>query len=162
MSEEHTSRDQNGKKRRNREAEKKREDHKNDIRLRLMKKDGDRLMLALNSAKMVGILSGLEIMYVFIFNDQYLCFIHPLASEEGRYKAWPVREDTTAMIKHLADIADQLFEITPKANMDPMGVMVSAEPGIVTYLDATGQLPAEDTDFMSWTEEASGENGGEA
>ena len=31
-----------------------------------------------------------------------------------------------------------------------MGVMVAAERGIISYLDMTGQLPAEDVDFMQW------------
>ncbi|MCD8144488.1 MAG: hypothetical protein LUD79_03980 [Oscillospiraceae bacterium] len=151
MSEEQKPGARKSKERRNRE------DHANDIRLRLLKKDKDKLMLALNSAKMVGILSKMEIMYVFLFRDQYQCFIHPLDAEEGRHKAWPVNEATTAMIKNLTELADQLFEITPKANMDPMGVMVAAERGIIAYLDTTGQLPAEDMDFMSWQDGSAAE-----
>ena len=54
------------------------------------------------------------------------------------------------MFKNLTSVADQLFEIVPKPEMHPMGVMVAAERGIISYLDATGQLPAEDQDFMSW------------
>ncbi len=127
-----------------------RANHDRDVRLRLMAKDGDKIMLALNSAKMVGVLSEMEIMYMFIAQNAYQCFIHPLDAEEGRYKAWPINEKHTAMLKNLAKQADQLFEITPKQNMNPMGVMVAAEKGIIAYLDATGQLPAEDTDFMSW------------
>ena len=127
-----------------------RANHDQDVRLRLLAKDGDKIMLALNSAKMVGVLSEMEIMYMFIAREAYQCFIHPLDAEEGRYKAWPIDEKSTAMLKNLAKQADQLFEITPKQNMDPMGVMVAAEKGIIAYLDATGQLPAEDTDFMSW------------
>lgn len=127
-----------------------RANHDQDIRLRLMDKDGDKILLALNCDKMVGVLSEMEIMYMFIARNAYQCFIHPLDAEEGRYKAWPIEEKTTAMLKNLALQADQLFEITPKKNMDPMGVMVAAERGIIAYLDATGQLPAEDTDFMSW------------
>ena len=30
-----------------------------------------------------------------------------------------------------------------------MGVMVAAEQGIVRFLDAIGQLPADDVDFMT-------------
>jgi hypothetical protein len=127
-----------------------RENHDNDIRLRLMAKDGDKIMLALNCEKMVGVLSEMEIMYMFVAQNAYQCFIHPLDAEEGRYKAWPINEKNTAMLKNLAKQADQLFEITPKKHMDPMGVMVAAEKGIIAYLDTTGQLPAEDTDFMSW------------
>ena len=130
-----------------------RNNHQNDVRLRLMDMDGDRLIRALNNAKMVGVLSGSEVMYVFVFRNQYLCFIHKLDAEEGRHKAFPVDERNTAMMKNLTSAADKLFEITPKPDMDPMGVMVAAERGIISYLDATGQLPADDVDFMEWTEE---------
>ena len=135
---------------RNSRDRKERANHANDVALRPMEKDGDKLLLALNNAKMVGILSGMEVMYVFRFRNQYLCFIHKLDAEEGRHKAFPVNERNTAMMKNLPSAADKLFEITPKPDMDPMGVMVAAERGIVSYLDATGQLPAEDVDFMDW------------
>lgn len=140
------------KKIRNSKDRRERNNHANDVRLRLMEMDGDKLMTALNNAKMVGVLSGMEVMYVFVFQNQYLCFIHKLDAEEGRYKAWPVNERNTAMMKNLTAAADKLFEITPKPEMDPMGVMVAAERGIISYLDATGQLPAEDVDFMGWQE----------
>lgn len=131
-----------------------RNDHKNDVRLRLMEKDGDKLIRALSNAKMAAVLSGMEVMYVFVFRDHYQCFIHKLDAEEGRRRGFPVDERNTAMIKNLASAADQLFEITPKPDMDPLGVMVAAERGIVSYLDMTGQLPAEDVDFMEWSEPA--------
>ena len=131
-----------------------RNDHKNDVRLRLMEKDGDKLIRALGNAKMVAVLSGMEIMYVFVFRDQYQCFIHKMDAEEGRRKAFPLDERHTAMMKNLTAAADQLFEITPKSDMDPIGVMVAAEKGIISYLDMTGQLPAEDMDFMDWTSPA--------
>lgn len=133
-----------------------RENHANDVRLRLMEKDGDRLLRALNNGKMVGILSKLEVMYVFRFQDQYLCFIHKFDAEEGRKKAWPVNERNTAMLKNLPAMADQLFEITPKPDMHPIGVMVAAERGILSYLEHTGQMPAEDVDFMDWQNPADG------
>lgn len=141
------------KKARNSKDRKDRNNHANDVRLRLLDMDGDKLMRALNNAKMVGVLSGLEVMYVFVFRNQYLCFIHKLDAEEGRHRAFPVNERNTAMIKNLTSAADKLFEITPKPDMDPMGVMVAAERGILSYLDMTGQLPAEDIDFMEWAEE---------
>lgn len=139
---------------RNSKDRKERNNHANDVRLRLMDMDGDKLMTALRNAKMVGVLSGNEVMYVFVFRDQYMCFIHKLDAEEGRYKAWPVNERNTAMMKNLTSAADRLFEITPKPEMDPMGVMVAAERGIISYLDAMGQLPADDVDFMGWQEPA--------
>lgn len=124
--------------------------HENDVRLRLMDKDGERLLRALENGKMVGILSGMEVMYVFRFRERYLCFIHKFDAEEGRKKAFPADEHSTAMLKNLPAAADALFEITPKPDMDPLGVMAAAERGIISYLDMTGQLPAEDIDFMSW------------
>ena len=127
-----------------------RENHDHDVRLRLMEKDGDRLLRALNNGKMAGILSGTEVMYVFLFRGQYLCFIHEFDAEEGRKKAFPADERSTAMLKNLPAAADALFEITPKPDMDPMGVMAAAERGILSYLDMTGQLPGKDLDFMDW------------
>lgn len=130
-----------------------RNNHANDVQLTLMKKDGDALLEALNTAKMIAVLSGQEIMYVFLFRNEYQCFIHKLDAEEGRRKGWPVNERNTAMMKNLGSVADMLFEITPKPTMHPMGVMVAAERGIISYLDATGQLPADDFDFMQWKDD---------
>ena len=135
---------------RNSKDRKERNNHANDVGLRPMDMDGEKLIRALSNAKMVAVLSGMEIMYVFVFRNQYLCFIHKMDAEEGRQKAFPVNERNTAMIKNLTSAADRLFEITPKPDMDPMGVMVAAEKGIISFLDATGQLPAEDVDFMDW------------
>lgn len=135
---------------RNSRDRRQRDNHENDIQLKPMEKDGKKMLEALNSAKMVAVLSKLEIMYVFIFRKEYQCFIHKMDAEEGRRRSFPINERNTAMIKNLPSAADQLFEITPKATMDPIGVMVAAEKGIIAYLDATGQLPAEDYDFMDW------------
>lgn len=135
---------------------KQRENHDNDVRLRLMEKDGERLLRALANGKMVGVLSGMEIMYIFVFRDAYQCFIHKMDAEEGRRRSFPMDERNTAMVKNLAAAADQMFEITPKPDMHPMGVMVAAEKGIISYLDHTGQLPAEDVDFMDWQDPAEG------
>lgn len=139
---------------RNSKDRRERDNHANDVRLRLMEKDGDRLLRALDNGKMVGVLSKDEVMYVFVLRGQYLCFIHKFDAEEGRQKAWPVNERNTAMMKNLPAMADQLFEITPKPDMHPMGVMVAAERGIIAYLDMTGRLPAEDMDFMDWQDPA--------
>ena len=79
----------------------------------------------------------------------YRCFIHPLGAEEGRQKAFPMDEEHRAVIKNLANLADQLFEIQFGPDMHPMGVMVAAEQGIIEFLDLIGQLPAEDHDFMA-------------
>ncbi len=137
-----------------------RDNHANDVRLRLMDMDGDRLIRALSNAKMVAILSGSEIMYVFVFRDEYQCFIHKLDAEEGRRKGFPLNERNTAMIRNLTSTADRVFEITPKPNMHYMGVMEAAERGIIAYLDMTGQLPADDVDFMDW--QGAGEHSEEA
>ncbi len=139
---------------RNSRDRRERNNHANDVALRPMEMDGDKLIRALNNAKMVGVLSGNEIMYVFVFRGEYQCFIHKFDAEDGRRKSFPVNERNTAMMKNLTSAADKLFEITPKPEMHPMGVMVAAERGIISYLDATGQLPAEDVDFMSWQEPA--------
>ena len=138
---------------------KERDNHQNDIQLTLLEKDGDKLMEALNAGHMVAVLSGMEIMYVFVFQKAYQCFIHKMDAEEGRRKSWNVNARNTAMMKNLTSLADQLFEIIPKPEMHPMGVMVAAERGIISYLDMTGQLPAEDMDFMSWQDQPERQQG---
>ena len=55
-----------------------RENHDNDVELRPMEKDGDKLLKALDDGKIAAIQSGLEIMYVFIMRHDYRCFIHNL------------------------------------------------------------------------------------
>ena len=127
-----------------------RDNHANDIQLSPMEKDGVKFLEILNKGEMGAVVSGMEIMYVFLFNNAYQCFIHKMDAEEGRRKSWPINERNTAMLKNLPAAADFMFEIIPKPEMHPMGVMVAAERGIISFLDATGQLPAEDSDFMSW------------
>lgn len=134
-----------------------RENHDNDVELRPLEKDGEKLLSSLEGGKIVAVQSGLEIMYVLVIRHNFQCFIHKMDAEDGRQKAFPVNERNRAMFKNLASLADGLFEITPKDHMNPMGAMVAAERGIIAYLDATGQLPAEDQDFMSW-QEATGED----
>jgi len=123
--------------------------HENDVELAPLPKEEDKLMMCITGGGMAAILSRMEIMYVFIRHGMYQCFIHPLEAEEGRYKSWEINERNTAMIKNLTSVADQLFEIKYKPEMNYMGVMVAAERGIIRYLDITGQLPAEDVDFMA-------------
>lgn len=134
-----------------------RENHDNDVELRPLEKDGGMLLEALEGGKIVAVQSGMEIMYVLVIRHNFQCFIHKMDAEDGRQKAFPVNERNRAMFKNLASLADGLFEITPKDHMNPMGAMVAAERGIIAYLDATGQLPAEDQDFMSW-QEATGDD----
>ena len=119
------------------------------VSLAPLAKDGDKLMACLEAGHMAGILSKNEVLYAFIYQGMYRCFIHPLGAEEGRQKAFPMDEAHRAVIKNLAGLADQLFEIQYGPDMHPMGVMVAAEQGIIEFLDMIGQLPVEDHDFMA-------------
>ncbi|MCI8538948.1 MAG: hypothetical protein HFF18_09855 [Oscillospiraceae bacterium] len=125
------------------------EGHENDVRLGPLEKDGEKMMSRLESGSMIGILSKSEVMYVFRLNGDYQCFIHPLGAPEGRRKALPGDEEHRAVVKNLAALADQLFEIEYQPDMHPMGVMEAAERGIIEFLDMIGQLPVEDHDFMA-------------
>lgn len=137
----------------NEKEQRKRENHDNDVEIGpLGKEDGEKIIKSIRSGNMVAVLSGMEIMYVFLYRGQYQCFIHPMDAPEGRHKAWAVNERNTAMLKNLNSTADQLFEIRFKSTMDFMGVMVAAERGIMNFLDYFGILPAEDTDFMDWAD----------
>ncbi len=124
------------------------QDPRENISIGPLEKDGEKLIAALEKGRMVAILSQSEIMYTLLRGD-YLCYIHPIGSEEGRAKRLPRTKECRAVVKNLADLADQLFEVEFDKNMDTMGVMVAAENAIVAFLDSIGQLPAEDFDFMT-------------
>ena len=124
------------------------ESHDNDVRLGPLEKDGEKMMARLEAGSMIGILSNNEVMYCYIDRD-YQCFIHPLDAPEGRRKSFPRDDANRALIKNLANLADQIFEIEYKKGMHPLGVMQAAERGIINFLDMIGELPAEDHDFMA-------------
>lgn len=129
------------------------DNHENDIEIGPLGKEDGKITKSIREGNMVAILSGMEVMYVFLYRGEYQCFIHPLDGEEGRHKSFPVDERNTAMLSNLNSAADNLFEIRFKPHMDYMGVMVAAETGIIRLLDSLGTLPAEDVDFMAAPED---------
>jgi hypothetical protein len=128
-------------------------DKKQDVELGPLGKKKGKIINSLNAGNMVAVLSGMEMMYVLKLQGSYHCFIHPFDSEEGRHKAWEINERNTAMLDNLYSAADSLFEIRFSKELNLMGVMVAAERGIIAYLDMTGNLPAQDMDFMDWQEQ---------
>ena len=123
---------------------------KPEVELGPLGKEKGKILNSLQAGNMVAVLSGMELMYVYPLNGDYHCFIHPLDSEEGRHKAFEVNERNSAMLDNLYSAADALFEICFEPGLNLMGVMVTAERGIIGYLDMTGNLPARDMDFMDW------------
>lgn len=122
------------------------------IRMSLLDKEKANIIDSVEGGNMIAILSGFEIMYVVLYRNEYRCFIHKFDAEEGRQKSFDRSARNRAMINNLNSAADQVFEVGFNKDMDFMGVMVTAEKAIISYLDMTGQLPAEDVDFMSWQE----------
>ena len=122
------------------------------IELSFLDKEKDSITDSLKQGNMVAVLSGMEIMYVVLLRDMYRCMIHKFDAEDGRHKSFEVNDRNTAMLNNLNSAADQIFQIRYDKKMDLMGVMGTAERGIISYLDMTGQLPAEDVDFMGWQE----------
>ncbi len=120
------------------------------IELGPLGKEKGKITASLKAGKMVAVLSGMELMYIFLIRGQYHCFIHKMDAEDGRRKSWPVNERNTAMLDNLYSAADALFEVRFHPDMDLLGIMATAEKGIIGYLDMTGNLPAEDMDFMDW------------
>ena len=121
-----------------------------EIELGPLGKEKGKITASLKAGKMVAVLSGMELMYIFLIRGQYHCFIHKMDAEDGRRKSWPVNERNTAMLDNLYSAADALFEVRFHPDMDLLGIMATAEKGIIGYLDMTGNLPAEDMDFMDW------------
>ena len=128
------------------------------IELGPLGREKGKLIASVEGGNMVAVLSGMELMYVFREGQQYHCFIHKLDAEDGRRKSFPVNERNTAMLDNLHSAADAMFEIKFELDMDRLGVMVTAERGIIGYLDMTGNLPAEDMDFMDWLDPKPGQD----
>ena len=84
-------------------------DHKNDVMIGALEKDGEKMMQVIENGGMVAIVSGMEIMYTFVYNNQYQCFIHKFDAPDGRRKGWEINERNRAMLKNLDSAADQLF-----------------------------------------------------
>jgi len=118
------------------------------VHLEVLPREGGRLLDALEQGGMVAVLSGSEMMYIFM-DKAYQCFIHPLDAAEGRRKTLEKTEPNQAIIKNLENLADQIFKITYGEGVQYMGAMVAAERGIIEFLSIMGQLPADDFDFMS-------------
>jgi len=134
-------------------GEKKQKDRRKragEIELGPLGKEKGKITASLKAGKMVAVLSGMELMYIFLIRGQYHCFIHKMDAEDGRRKSWPVNERNTAMLDNLYSAADALFEVRFHPDMDLLGIMATAEKGIIGYLDMTGNLPVEDMDFMDW------------
>jgi hypothetical protein len=136
--------------------EKRRRRKRGELEIGPLGKDKGKIVKSLEEGNMVAVLSGMEIMYIFLLNKQYHCFIHKMDAEEGRRKSYPVNERNTAMLDGLHSAADALFEVVYEEDMDKMGVMVTAEKAIIGYLDMTGNLPAEDMDYMDWLDPDNG------
>ena len=134
-------------------GEKKQKDRRKrerEIELGPLGKEKGKIIASLKAGKMVAVLSGMELMYIFLLRGQYHCFIHKMDAEDGRRKSWPVNERNTAMLDNLYSASDALFEIRFAPELNLMGVMVTAERGISGYLDMTGNFPGRDMDFMDW------------
>ena len=131
-------------------TEKQKDRKQREIELGPLGKEKGKIVTSLQAGNMVAVLSGMELMFIFLLNRQYHCFIHKFDAEDGRRKSFPVNERNTAMLDNLHSAADAIFEIKAEPDMDKLGVMVTAETGIIRYLDMTGNLPAEDMDFMDW------------
>ena len=127
------------------------------IELGPLGREKGKLISSVDAGNMVAVLSGMELMYVFREGKHYHCFIHKFDAEDGRRKSFPVTERNTAMLDNLHSAADAMFEIKFQRDMDRLGVMVTAETGIIRYLDMTGNLPAEDMDFMDWMDPKPGQ-----
>lgn len=117
------------------------QEQQENIELAPIDRDTEKMIALLDGGSMIAMLCGSEILYAFVGEGQYQCYIHPIGSSEGRCKAFPMEEQTRTMLKNLAENVDQLFEIAYHACMDPMGVMYAAETAIHNFLTFLGRAP---------------------
>ena len=51
-------------------------EHESDVRLSPMGSDGEKMMQSIEDGNMIAVLSKNEIMYTFLYRNEYQCFIH--------------------------------------------------------------------------------------
>jgi hypothetical protein len=101
------------------------------ITLDVLPKDGNRILEELSKGNMVAVRSKNDFMYILDEGDLYRLFFHTPGTQDGGRKGLPKNEKNTAIIRSFAEIADALFLVEFDRGMDLLGVLASAEEGIL-------------------------------
>jgi hypothetical protein len=112
------------------------------INLDVLTEDEDKLIEVLDGGAMAAFRSGNDFLYVIKDNraKEYRLFSHTPGNPGGGTKTFPVDEKHLAMVKKLLNVADHAYLVEFASGMNIMGVMASAEEGIIS------SFPGDDRD----------------
>ena len=108
------------------------------IDLEVLGKEGEKLLAALGEGKLVAARSKDDFLYILEKDGEYHLFTHHLGAPEGGSKRFPKDEKYTAMMKSLATVSDAVFGVSFAPDMNLIGVMASAEHGILSMFPGEG------------------------
>jgi len=103
---------------------------------------------ALSDGHMVVFRSERDFLYILRKDAAFFMFSHTPGAEEGGRKKYPEDEKSLAIVKNLVKISDSAYEVTFSEEMDTMGVMVSAEQGILELFPMEGDVGGADIEFV--------------
>ena len=135
----------------------------NNIRLDVLPKDADRILVELSKGNIVAARSKNDFMYMMEEGEEYRLFSHTPGSAGGGRKTFPKNEKYTALIRSFAVMSDAMFLVEYDRSMDFFGVLASAEEGILSMFpgddrDADGTVeflvPQDKTENMEVSSDA--------
>jgi hypothetical protein len=103
-----------------------------DIDLSMMPKDGDKMLEELGKGHMVVVRSKNDFLYILDFDGKYHMFSHTPGAPGGGQKQFPKDEKYVAVVRKLADLADNVFMAVFDKSLNLYGAMASAEEGILS------------------------------
>jgi hypothetical protein len=118
------------------------------IDLNMLARDGDALLAALARGEIVAARSKEHFLYILTANECFQLFSHTTGAASGGKKNFPIDEKHRAVIKNLANVADDLYTIGFDAGMDLYGVMASAEEAICAMRAEYGAGGDDDITFV--------------
>jgi hypothetical protein len=118
------------------------------INLSVLAKDGDKMLLELESGHMVITRSGNDFLYILDFDGRFHMFSHTPGAPGGGQKQFPKDEKHIAVVRKLAELSDSVYMAEFDKGLNLYGVMASAEEGILSLFPGENRDADGDIEFI--------------
>ena len=102
-----------------------------DINLDIIPNEGERMLKELSDGKMIIARSKNDFIYIVAYDEQFHMFAHTPGNEGGSQKQFPVGEESLAVVRKIAELADTVFMAEFNKDYNLYGVMYTAEEAIL-------------------------------
>ena len=120
----------------------------NNIALDILPKEADRVIEELSRHNMVIVRSKNEFLYILDVDGKFHLFYHTPGAASGGRKQFVKNEKYTAVIRNLAQVADAVFVVEYKKDLNLYNVMASAEEAILSAFPGSDRDQDEDIEFV--------------